>query len=171
MPLKFLSYFSDKRWLDEMIKTWKHKNMKWWVNDFHLVFHLASKYCHNIFIPTPNWKVIIEHSPANHNQATASWLATAAQPTKWYGSCNDLPAPLAQNSFVVNSNFSEAWVNSHSSFREIWIYNKGNQWIHTHASEKFEYTTKELWASGAGRSLRGPYPGVWQHVIASGPGM
>ena len=25
------------------------------------IFHLASKFCHYIFIPTPNWKVIIEH--------------------------------------------------------------------------------------------------------------
>ena len=54
-------------------------------------------------------------APANHIQAAASWLATAAQPTKWYGQRqlrNDLPAPLAPSSFVVNSNFSEAWVNS-----------------------------------------------------------
>ena len=26
-----------------------------------LFFHLASKYFHNIFIPTPNWNVIIEY--------------------------------------------------------------------------------------------------------------
>ena len=54
-------------------------------------------------------------APANHIQTAASWLATAAQPTKWYGQRqrrNDLPAQLAPNSFVVNSNFSEAWVNS-----------------------------------------------------------
>ena len=54
-------------------------------------------------------------APANHIQAAASWLATAAQPTKWYGQRqrrNDLPAHLAPNSFVVNSNLSEAWVNS-----------------------------------------------------------
>ena len=25
------------------------------------LFHLASKYCHKIVIPTPNWDVIIEH--------------------------------------------------------------------------------------------------------------
>ena len=35
-------------------------------------------------------------APANHIQAAASWLATAAQPTKWYGQRQlrkDLPAP------------------------------------------------------------------------------
>ena len=54
-------------------------------------------------------------APANHIQAASSWLAAAAQPTKWYGQRqrrNELPAPLAPNSFVVNSNFSEVWVNS-----------------------------------------------------------
>ena len=54
-------------------------------------------------------------APANHIQAAASWSVTAAQPTKQYGQQqqrNDLPAPLAQNPFVINSNFSKAWVNS-----------------------------------------------------------
>ena len=47
-------------------------NMTWWIdrsilrsNEFMILtlffFHLASKCCHEIVIPTPNWKVIIEH--------------------------------------------------------------------------------------------------------------
>ena len=30
------------------------------------------------------WTVLNGMAPANHIQAAASWLATAAQPTKWY---------------------------------------------------------------------------------------
>ena len=69
-------------------------------------------------------------APANHIQAAASWLATAAQPTKWYGQRqrrNDLPAPLAPNSFVVNSNLSEAWVNSAGRSNILSIFQHGLQ--------------------------------------------
>ena len=37
----------------------------------------------------------------------------------------------------------------------------------THASEKFEFTTKEFGASGAGRSLRGPYHFVGCAAVAN----
>ena len=41
-------------------------------------FHLASKYCHKIVIPTPNWKVVIEHCAGQINisqyQYTLSFL-------------------------------------------------------------------------------------------------
>ena len=37
----------------------------------------------------------------------------------------------------------------------------------THASEKFEFTTKEFGASGAGRSLRGPYHFVGWAAVAN----
>ena len=30
------------------------------------------------------WTVLNGMAPANHIQSAASWLATAAQPTKWY---------------------------------------------------------------------------------------
>ena len=40
----------------------------------------------------------------------------------------------------------------------------------THASEKFEFTTKEFRASGAGRSLRGPYQSMeWIELKRSSP--
>ena len=66
-------------------------------------------------------------APANHIQAAASRLATATQPTKWYGPRNDLPAPLAPNSFVVNSNLSEAWVNPAGRSNIISIFQHGLQ--------------------------------------------
>ena len=31
------------------------------------------------------WTVLNGMAPANHIQAAASWLVTAAQPTKWHG--------------------------------------------------------------------------------------
>ena len=37
----------------------------------------------------------------------------------------------------------------------------------THASDKFEFTTKEFGASGAGRSLRGPYHLVRWAAVAN----
>ena len=37
----------------------------------------------------------------------------------------------------------------------------------THTSEKFEFTTKEFGASGAGRSLRGPYHFVGWAAVAN----
>ena len=69
-------------------------------------------------------------APANHIQAAANWLATAAQPTKQYGQRqrrNDLPAPLAPNPFVVNSNLSEAWVNSAGRTNVSSIFQHGLQ--------------------------------------------
>ena len=55
------------------------------------------------------WAKLNGMAPANHIQAAASWLATAAQPTKWYPPRNPLPGP---HFFVAKSNFSEAWMSS-----------------------------------------------------------